>query len=261
MSAKQTIRSDISWSNRTHIFIHGHDLCKDLIGKASFGDMAFLELTGRLPNERESAVFNAIAITLVEHGLTPSVIAARMTLCGAPEAMQAAVAAGVSGLGTVMVGSTEAAARDLQTAIPFGKASGGNVMQLAQRIVDDYIASKCAVPGIGHPFHKPVDPRAPRLFEVAEENGFVGQYVELMKAISTVATERTGKGLPVNATGAIAALASELQLPWNIVKGIGVMARAIGIVGHLLEEMKNPMARQVHLLVESAAEQKRSQRT
>ncbi|GAA4324227.1 citryl-CoA lyase [Pigmentiphaga soli] len=252
MAKRKQLRTDISWSTEESITVQGLDLCKDIMGKVSLGDMAFLELTGRLPDERESRLFNAMAVILVEHGMTPSAIVTRMTLCGAPEAMQAAVAAGLCGLGSVFVGSMENAARMLQEGLP-DPASPGDIGALAARIVDAHVAGKRTVPGIGHHIHKPQDPRAPRLFEIARENGFDGPYVALMNAVAEAAGKRLGKNLPVNATGAIAAVASELAIPWRVVRGIGVMSRAIGLVAHVLEELRNPMARDIKAWVEEEA--------
>lgn len=252
MAKRKALRTDISWSTEDKITVKGLDLCQDIMGKVSLGDMAFLELTDRLPNERESRVFNALAVILVEHGLTPSALVTRLTIAGAPEAMQAAVAAGLSGLGSVFVGSMENAARMLQQALP-DPAANADLAALARQIVDEHIASGKTVPGIGHHIHKPVDPRAPRLFEIARDNGFHGPYVALMSAVADEASRRLGKSLPVNATGAIAAVASELAIPWNIVRGIGVMARAIGLVAHVLEELRNPMAREIKAMVEEQA--------
>jgi citrate synthase len=252
MSKRKSIRSDIAWSTPSSITVKGFDLCKDLLGKVSLGDMAYLELTDRLPTARESAVFNAIAVTLVEHGLTPSAMATRMTYVGAPEAMQAAVAAGLCGLGSVFVGSMETAARMLQEAIPDPTKSTDSE-PLARGIVERFHGAKQAVPGIGHPLHKPVDPRAPRLFQIAADNGYDGPYVKLMQAVAKQAEARYGKSLPVNATGAIGAIASELKLPWQIVRGIGVMARAIGLVGHIREEMREPLALEIKARAEEEA--------
>ncbi len=252
MAKRKAIRTDIGWSTVDRITVKGFDLCKDIIGKLSLGDMAFLELTDRVPTPRESAMFNAIAVTLVEHGLTPSSIAARMTYAGAPEAMQAAVAAGLSGLGSVYVGSMETAARMLHEAIPDPKAVVDTEAEAA-KIVEQFLSAKKIIPGIGHPTHKPVDPRAPRLFAIAEENGFNGPYVKLMQAVSRAAEKRSGKLLPVNATGAIGSIACELRLDWRFVRGIGVMARAIGLVGHIREEMNNPMAYEVKTRTEEDA--------
>ena len=252
MSKRKPIRTDIAWSTPSTITVKGFDLCKDILGTLSLGDIAFLELTDRLPTTRESVVFNAIAVTLVEHGLTPSAIATRMTYTGAPEAMQAAVAAGLCGLGSVFVGSMETVARMLQEAIP-DPAKKADFDKLAREIVERFHGRKQAVPGIGHHLHKPVDPRAPRLFQIAAENGFDGPYIKLMKQVGKEAEAVYGKSLPINATGAIAAIASELKLPWRIVRGIGVMARAIGLVGHIREEMREPMAREIKARTEEEA--------
>ena len=228
-----TIKSDLGWSTRERIVVRGKDLPGEILGTLNLGDMAFLELTGHVPNPRESRLFNAMAVTLVEHGVTPSALAARMTYLGAPEAMQAAVAAGLCGLGSVFVGSMEGAAKML--------SSG--------RTAQEIIAETRRIPGLGHHLHKPVDPRAVRLFALARETGFYGKYCALMEAIGKE------KGMVVNATGAIGALACELGLDWRAVRGIGVMARAVGLVGHLLEESRQPMAEAIWHQVEAQATQ------
>lgn len=249
---RKAIKSNIAWSTPDRITVKGRDLCQDILGKLSLGDMAFLELMDRMPTQQEGVVFNAIAVTLVEHGLTPSALVTRLTYAGAPEAMQAAVAAGLCGLGSVFVGSMETAARTLQEALPKPDPAA-DLPQLAREAVLRFHARKQIIPGIGHHFHKPVDPRAPRLFEIAQQNGLHGQYCELMKLMSQEAQRVYGRTLPVNATGAIGAIASELGLPWRIVRGLGVMARAIGLVGHILEEMKNPMAYEIKQRAEEEA--------
>ena len=252
MPKAKRIRTDIAWSEVDRITVKGRDLCSEILGKLTLGDLAFLLITDRMPSARESTMFNAIAVTLVEHGLTPSALAARLTYTGAPEAMQAAVAAGLCGLGSVFVGSMETAARVLQEALPDPKADT-DLPALAKAAVAKLRAEKQLVPGIGHTLHKPVDPRAPRLFEIAAENGYSGPYVKLMQLIADEAQAVSGKTLPVNATGAIGAIASELGLPWQIIRGIGVFSRSIGLVGHILEEMKDPMAYQVKQWAEQEA--------
>jgi citrate synthase len=225
------IRSDLGWSAPDRIVVQGKDLPREILGTLNLGDMAFFELTGNLPDARQSRLFNAMAVTLVEHGVTPSALAARLTYLGAPEAMQAAVAAGLCGLGSVFVGSMEGCAKLLSE----------------EKSAEQIISENKRIPGLGHPLHKPVDPRTVRLFEIARETGFYGKYCQLIEAIGKI------KGLPVNATGAIGALACELGLDWRAVRGIGVMARAVGLVGHLLEESRRPMAEAVWHQVEEQA--------
>ena len=238
---KDRIASNIAWSTRDKITVRGLDLPNEILGHMNLGDLAFLQLTGKRPSPEQSRVFNAIVITLVEHGITPSAIAARMTYMGAPESLQAAVAAGLCGLGSVFVGSMEGAARMLYEALPV-KGGSEDLTELARKTVAGYRERRQIVPGLGHPLHKPIDPRTPRLFQIASENGLSGRYVELMQLIQKEAEAASGKELPINATGAIGAICCEFGFPWKIVRGFGVMARAIGLVGHILEESENPIA-------------------
>jgi citrate synthase len=248
----QPIRSDIAWSTPDRIEVHGMSLPNELLGHINLGDMAFLLLVGRRPTPQESVLFNAVAVTLVEHGITPSSLAARLTYAGAPEALQAAVAAGLCGLGTVFVGTTEGTAKMLYEALPRGTL-GADLERIARDTVAAFRGRGQIVPGLGHPLHKPIDPRTPRLFQLAKENGFSGDYIRLEQLICAEAQRVTGKVLPINATGAIGAICCELGLPWQIVRGIGVFARAIGLVGHILEESKNPIALEVWQRVEDEA--------
>lgn len=263
MSKNTKLHSDIAWSTPDAIGVHGYDLCNDLMGEINFGDMAFLEVTGRLPNANESRLFNAILITLVEHGIVPSTMAARLTYAGAPEAMQGAVAAGLLGLGSVFVGSTEGAARILSDAIPMATPKGDTpskaaMQDMAQAIVKAHRAQKKIIPGLGHPIHKPIDPRTPRLFAIAQQTGFHGRYVELMQIVADTAGAAFGKVLPINATGAIGALCCEMGLEWKVSRGLGVMARAVGLVGHILEESKTPMSMELwHRTEEEASDHMR----
>jgi len=232
---RKKLRSELGWSSVDRIVVRGKDLPGEILGHLNLGDMAFLELTGRVPNAGESKLFNAMVVTLVEHGVTPSAIVARLTYLGAPEALQAAVAGGLLGLGSVFVGSMEGAARVLADAVASGKDASA------------VLAENKRMPGLGHPIHKPIDPRTVRLFEIARETGHYGKYCRLMEEIA-----RT-RGITLNATGAIGALACELGLDWRVVKGLGVMARAVGLVGHLLEETREPMAQEIWERVDEEA--------
>lgn len=251
MVKRTEIRSDIAWSTPDRIVVRGRELTTDIIGKVDLGGMAFLTLTNRLPSEAEARLFNAIAVTLVEHGITPSVIAARMTYMGAPEAMQAAVGAGLAGLGSVFVGSIEGVARYVQEGLA-GRGSR-TLPEIATAIVAEHRGAKRPVPGIGHNQHKGADPRVARLFEIARETKLATDEIALVEAVAAAAEKATGRHLPVNATGAIGAIASGLGIPWKVARGIGVMARAIGLVGHLLEEADNPIAYEIWQRAEEAA--------
>jgi citrate synthase len=233
------IHSELGWSSADQILVRGRSLPDEILGHMSLGTFAFFELTGREPDADEAALFDAVVITLVEHGLTPSALAARLTYLGAPESMQGAVAAGLAGLGTVFAGTIEGAAQMLTEALE--TRPGGTTLEEVARFTV-VARSGQVIPGLGHPIHKPVDPRTVRLFELARQHRRAGDYVQLMELIGAEAERVTGRVLPVNATGAIGAICCELGFPWRMTRGIAVIARAIGLVAHVGEELENPIA-------------------
>lgn len=240
MAGERPIRSGMGFSTRDRVVVRGHDLPGRLLGRIGLGEMAFLEITGRLPDASEARLFDALLITLVEHGMTPQAMAARLVYLGAPESMQAAVAAGLCGMGSVFGGGAEAAARMLQ------EADGAS----AAAIVERHLAARKPVPGIGHPLHKPEDPRATRLFEIAAEEGRAGRHVALLRAVAAETERRLKRPMPVNATGAIGAILSEMEFDWRLCRGIAVIGRAVGLVGHIAEELRDPMAHALWLRAE-----------
>jgi citrate synthase len=163
--------------------------------------------------------------------------------------LQAAVAAGLLGMGSRFGGSIEEAARTLQeglaTAVP-----GTDLRELARGIVATHQTTKQPIAGLGHPIHKPADPRTTRLFAIAADNGLSGRYIQLMQLISEEAGQAFGRDLPVNATGAIGAILGELDIPWQVGRGLAVMARAIGLVAHIQEELAEPLAGEIWTRVE-----------
>lgn len=246
---RKPLRSDMGCSDTTRIRVQGMDLMHDIMGKLNLGDFAFLEIQGRLPTAAESVVFNAMLATLVEHGMTPMAIATRLTYLGAPESLQGAVASGLLGMGTTFAGTAEGAARVLQEALA-GEAANtpdAQLPALAESIVRRLREARQQIPGIGHNLHKPVDPRAPRLFEIAAQHGLSGKYVRLMQEIAKAAERVMDKPglLPVNATGALGALSSEMGIPWRLCRGLAVIGRAVGLVGHIAEELRHPLAREI----------------
>lgn len=244
MRQTKPIKSEMGYSTPTKVVVRGRDLCTELLGKINLGDMAWLELTGRMPTPQESTVFNALLITLVEHGMTPMAMASRLVYMGAPEAIQGAVAAGLNGMGNVFGGGSEAAARVLHDALK-DKPADADLDAIAKAVVEDHARRKVPVPGLGHPVHKPIDPRTPVLFAIAGQNGFRGRYVALLEKIGAEAEARAKRNLPINVTGAIGAVMLELGFPWQICRGVAVMGRAVGLVGHIAEEMRSPVAREL----------------
>ena len=169
-------QSAICAHNPDAIVVRGQDLCNELIGQVNFADYFYLLLTGRKPDAPASTVLNATLVAIAEHGLVPSVQAARMTLAAAPDALQGAVAAGILGCGSVILGASETAGRLFDEIDRAAPAHGGDLHAAVRAVVAEWRARKQAVPGYGHPVHKERDPRVDALFRVSKQAGG-GQHV------------------------------------------------------------------------------------
>jgi citrate synthase len=232
--------SAISTSNETNIVVRGRDLSADLIGRIGFTEHFWLLLTGSVPTAAQRRVLDATLVAIAEHGLVPSVQVGRMTLAAAPEALQGAVAAGILGCGSVVLGSSEAAGA-LLAAIAARAATGETLELAARTVVLAYRAERRAIPGYGHPQHKGFDPRAKRLFEVAAEAGVLGSHVKIARQVETLLPELLGKPLALNVSGAIPAVLLDAGYPLAALKGVPILARTAGLIAHLLEEQQRPI--------------------
>jgi citrate synthase len=229
----------ISASNPDSIVVRGFDLCADLIGTITFTDHAWLLVTGTLPSPAQRRILDATLVAIAEHGLVPSVAAGRMTLAAAPEALQGAVAAGILGCGSVILGSAESAARFIT-----GVLDGNGHRDVSAAVQAALVAArdaKRAVPGYGHPLHKRADPRVSRLLSIAADAGIAGRHVEVARLIENRLPGITGKPLVMNVSGAIAAVMLDAGFPLLAVKGVPILARTASLIAHLLEEQERPI--------------------
>jgi citrate synthase len=230
----------ISASNEATIVVRGQDLARDLIGRLSFTEHFWLLVTGTMPSAAQRSVLDATLVAIAEHGLVPSVQASRMTFAAAPEALQGAVAAGILGCGSVVLGSSEAAGQ-LLAAIARKMDAGAQVTAAASDTIQEYRSQKRQIPGYGHPLHKQADPRVARLFEVANQAGSSGRYLHIAREVETLLPALLGKPLALNVSGAIPAVLLDAGYPLGALKGIPILARTAGLIAHLLEEQLHPI--------------------
>src|SRR5262249_21457906 len=233
-------KTAICTADESRIEIRGRDLCRDLMGRLTFTEYFFLLVTGGEPNPKQRFFLDLLLVAIAEHGLVPTVQAARMTYDADPASLQAAVAAGILGCGTVVLGTADLCGRVLIEAKRRVDA-GTPTAEAVRAIAREVRGRKEKMPGFGHPIHHPVDPRAERVFELAEREKIAGPYTALAKAFREATAEAWGRPMPMNISMPIAAILLDLDFPSAIIKGIPLLARTAGLLGHLAEEQETPI--------------------
>jgi citrate synthase len=237
--------SHISQAYPDRVEVRGRDLTGDLMGRLSFTEYFHLLLTGREPSDEQRYFLDVLLVAIAEHGMMPTNVAARMTLAADPGALQGAVAAGILGCGPVLLGTAEECARLLE--------KGDDPAEIVAAIR----AAGGRVPGFGHPVHKPLDPRAERILELADARGVSGPHVALARAIRDAVADAYGRPLTMNVSMPIAAVMLDLGFPASVVKAIPILARTASLLAHLAEEQRHPVAFLMAAHAEEAIEYRR----
>ena len=236
------LHTDIGSTTADSITVRGRDLADDLMGRVTFTELAFLLVQGRAPGVGETRLLDAVLVSLADHGLTPTVLAARLTYTGAPESLQGAVAAGLLGAGSVFLGVVEDAAVFLGEVIATAASDAdADLERAAGEAVAARLSAGRRIPGLGHPIHKVEDPRTPRMYAIAEEAGVLGANLRALRFVAAAAVQRSGRALPINGAGAAGAALADLGFDPAIVRGFALLARTAGVVAHLAEEMQRPL--------------------
>jgi citrate synthase len=240
------------------ITVAGRDLPSDIMGRLTLTDLAFLLVTRREPSPGERRLLDAVLVSLADHGLTPSALAARLTYTGAPEAIQGAVAAGLLGAGSVFLGPAGDTAEFLVGARRDEPGDDDASLRLAaERAVDARRRAGERVPGLGHPVHRAEDPRTPRIYALAAEEELLGPHLRLLRFVAAAHEEVSGKRLPINGAGAGGAALVDIGVPPGSVRGFVLVARTAGLVAHLAEEAEHPLGRPLWLETERRASEPR----
>jgi citrate synthase len=239
----------ISQAYPDRVEVRGRDLTGDLMGRLTFTEYFQLLLTGEEPTEEQRYFLDLLLVAIAEHGMMPTNVAARMTLAADPGSLQGAVAAGILGAGPVVLGTSEECARLLEEA----RASGRTPLEIAQEIH----AAGGKVPGFGHPVHKPVDPRAERILELADSRGVSGHHVALARGLRDAVAETWDKPLTMNVSMPIAAVMLDLGFPISAVTAVPILARTAGLLAHLAEEQEQPLGFRMARAAEEAIEYER----
>jgi citrate synthase len=248
--------SQISQAYPDRVEVRGHDLTGDLMGRLSFTEYFHLLLTGSEPTEDQRFFLDLLLVAIAEHGMMPTNVAARMTLAADPGSLQGAVAAGILGCGPVILGTSESCARVLAAAQE-RVAAGGDPAEVAGEVARETHESGGKLPGFGHPVHRPLDPRAERILELADQHGVSGPRVLLARHLRDAAAEAWGRPLTMNVAMPIAAVMLDLGFPPGSVKAVPILARTAGLLAHLVEEQERPLGFLMAARAEEAIEYER----
>ena len=244
--------TSLGMSTVDKITLFGDDLSADLIGRVTFGHLAYRLITLREPTPQQARVFEAVLVALADHGFTPTAIAARLTYLSAPDAIQGALAAGLLGGGSRFLGVTEDTGAFLAAALAaFPESKDYDAIALSA--IQARRAEGGFVPGLGHHLHKEGDPRTPVLIALAKEEGVDGPHLALFEAVGRVAPSVLGRTLPLNGAGTCGALLADLGFPAPLLRGVDLLARCAGLLGHLAEEIRRPIANDIFHDVEASA--------
>jgi citrate synthase len=247
------MKSGISQAYPDRVEVRGRDLTGELMGSLGFTEYFHLLLTGREPTEDQRFFLDLLLVAIAEHGMMPTNVAARMTLAADPGSLQGAVAAGVLGAGPVLLGTAEACARLLEQG-QARVAAGAEPGVVATELAREAHTSGARLPGFGHPVHKPHDPRAERVLELADAREVSGPHVLLARELRGAAAEAWGKPLTMNVSMPIAAVMLDLGFSPAVVKSIPILARTAGLLAHLAEEREHPIGFQMAAAAEDAVE-------
>jgi citrate synthase len=219
---------------------------EELMGKVGFAEAIHLALLGELPDQGTVTLLNAIFVSSLDHGTTPPSVLSAVTVASTGAPLGSAVAAGILAISRWHGGAIEDCMKTINEALTIAKKSGISFSEAAAKIVEDCKARGRRISGFGHRLHTK-DPRTTRLLQIADELGKSQDGVDMARWLEDAIAQSTGKPLPLNVDGAIAAVLVDLKVPPALANAFFMIARLPGLVAHAHEEMtrQKPM-RAIH---------------
>jgi citrate synthase len=237
MNDKPFTRIGTPTSDTDRFRMRGKDVLSEVVGVKSFSETFYLLVTGRDLPENHIRIFDACMVILMDHGITPTALVARMVHDSLPDDVQLPMIAGAMMVGNKFAGTMAGAGAIFKE----GVETRGDPREFAQLVIARHKEQKKFIPGYGHPYYFPTDPRAERMFQIAMDGGASGQYIELAKILTEEIEKARGKPLTLNVTGALGAVLNEVDFPVETMRAVAAVGRAAGLIGHIREEMENPI--------------------
>ena len=236
-------KTAITNTEPNNIMVHGYPI-NELMGKISYAEGLYLILKGELPNANFGKMMDTILVCSIDHGVTPPSTLAALTCVSTGGNLNQALACGILSINQHHGGAIQNCQKVLLDAIKLKEEKNLTIEETAKEIVQDSIGKKFRLPGMGHRLHTK-DPRAVKIFEMAKDLGFYGDYVKMLKALEDAFAEAKGKRIPVNVDGAIASILCEMDFDPELGNAFFMIARMPGFLAHITEERKRqkPMRR------------------
>ena len=234
MTQKKPWRTAISRFSAQSVEIAGYKH-EDLIRTLDFAGMLFVLYQQRLPKPAEAKLLNAMLISAIDHSIVASSAVSRIVAAsGVP--LQASVAAGMLTIGDIHGGAGQELSRRLEEWVGEAGRDSTSLREKAGQIVQALRLAGERLEGYGHPLHPKGDARVDTLISMARELDLMGPHLQIALDISDAIQAASGKSLPLNIDGVIAALASDLGFNWRLGRAFIFVPRAAGLAAHAMEE-------------------------
>ena len=231
---EETWKTAITKVEPNKLLLRGYRI-DELMGNISFSQAVFLAIKGELPTEKEARLIDAMLVSSIDHGVTPPSCLSARTIASTGAPLNAALAGGVLSISRHHGGAIEDSMKVLQTAVRRKKDTNKTANEVAIVLLKEFKEKNRRFPGFGHRIHTK-DPRTIRLFQLASDLGIAGEHVEMAKAIEDAIKQESGKALPTNVDGALAAVLCEMNFPPELANGFFILARIPGLIAHVYEE-------------------------
>ena len=218
--------------------MRGKDVLSEIVGEKTFSETFYFIVTGRELSQEYLRAFDACLIILMDHGLTPTALVARMVHDSLPDDVQLPMIAGTMMVGNKFAGTMSGAGALYRE----GAAFDGDSRHWARTVIQRFREQGKFIPGYGHPYYFPRDPRAQRMFDIAEACGLEGKFISLAMILGEEIEKARGKPLTLNVTGALGAVLCELDFPVGVMRSVAAIGRAAGLIAHIHEETQNPIS-------------------
>ena len=213
-------------------YFHRHRTGKALVhpdpGLGEAANFLYM-INGEKPSKEAESTLDMCYVLHADHGMNASTFSARVTIATLSD-MYSAITTAIGTLkGPLHGGANEGVIKMLQEIGTFDKVDG---------YIDDALANKRKIMGIGHRVYKVLDPRAPHLKRMAQilcDKIGDKKWIQMSERIAEIMLKK--KSLNANVDFYSATVYYSLGIPTDLFTPIFAIARTSGWTAHVLEQL------------------------